>query len=127
MLGIQDASQIEIHPQRGALFETWVVSEAVKARYNHALPLNLYFWRDRSGHEIDLLIDLKGMLLPVEIKSGLTSNSDWFKPMEFWFSLRHARHPDGWLVYGGEESHQHKNTRLVGWRHLDALWKKLAT
>jgi predicted AAA+ superfamily ATPase len=53
----------------GAFFETFVVSEIIKSYSNHGvLELPLYFYRDRDGNEIDLLIEDGGTLYPVEIK-----------------------------------------------------------
>ncbi len=72
LLGIQNIDQLATHVQRGALFETWVISELLKARYNAGEASNLYFWRDRSGHEVDLLVDHGIHLSPLEIKSGQT-------------------------------------------------------
>ena len=40
---------------RGALFENWAITELLKQRFNRALVSNLYFWRDNSGNEIDVL------------------------------------------------------------------------
>ncbi|HEV3457879.1 MAG TPA: ATP-binding protein, partial [Thermoanaerobaculia bacterium] len=57
LLGIQNAEQLAVHPQRGALFESWVVAELLKARFAHGMASNLFFWRDRTGHEVDLLIE----------------------------------------------------------------------
>ena len=57
---------------RGALFETWVIGEMVKSRFNRGLPGNLYFWRDRKGDEVDILVEVGKYLIPVEIKSGKT-------------------------------------------------------
>jgi hypothetical protein len=72
LLGIQNAEQLSVHPQRGALFESWVVAELLKARFASGLGSNLFFWRDRSGHEVDLLVEQGATLTPVEIKSGRT-------------------------------------------------------
>jgi len=45
LLGIRDAATIETHASRGALFETYVVSELIKQRFNTGSPADLYFWR----------------------------------------------------------------------------------
>ncbi|MCW8917601.1 MAG: DUF4143 domain-containing protein [Gammaproteobacteria bacterium] len=66
LLGIQNSEQLTTHVQRGALFETWAISELLKTRYNAGETSNLYFWRDRFGHEADLLIDHGTHLLPLE-------------------------------------------------------------
>ena len=54
LLGIRDAETLNAHPLRGALFETLVVSEMFKTRFNAGEPAELYFWRDHVGHEVDL-------------------------------------------------------------------------
>ncbi len=56
LMGIQQSEQLNIHPMRGALFKTWVVSELLKKRFNQGLLSNLYFWRDSQGHEVDILL-----------------------------------------------------------------------
>jgi len=53
----------------GAFFETFVVSEIIKTYANNGiLEYPLYFYRDRDGKEIDLLIEENGTLYPIEIK-----------------------------------------------------------
>jgi predicted AAA+ superfamily ATPase len=53
----------------GAFFETFVISEIIKSYANKGiLDFPLYFYRDRDGNEIDLLIEESGVLHPVEIK-----------------------------------------------------------
>jgi predicted AAA+ superfamily ATPase len=53
----------------GAFFETFVVGEIIKGYGNKGiLDLPLYFYRDRDGNEIDLLIQDGDILFPIEIK-----------------------------------------------------------
>jgi len=53
----------------GAFFETFIISEIIKSYANKGiLELPLYFYRDRDGNEIDLLIEDGGTLYPIEIK-----------------------------------------------------------
>jgi predicted AAA+ superfamily ATPase len=53
----------------GAFFESFVVSEIIKSYYNRGiLDLPLYFYRDKDGNEIDVLIENNGTLYPIEIK-----------------------------------------------------------
>jgi uncharacterized protein len=56
LLGIREAAQIVSHPLRKAIFENHVVAEVAKAYLHHRRTLPIFFWRDRPGHEIDLLI-----------------------------------------------------------------------
>ena len=53
----------------GAFFETFIIGEIIKSYGNTGiLDLPLYFYRDRDGNEIDLLIEDGGTLYPIEIK-----------------------------------------------------------
>lgn len=119
LLGIQNSQQLNTHVQRGALFETWVVGELLKARYNAGETSNLYFWRDRSGHEIDLLIDHGSRLSPLEIKAGQTTNKDYFKGLDFWRTLA-GDAARAWLVYGGSARQTRSDVTVLPWYEIDA-------
>ncbi len=64
LLDIRDAETLERHPLRGAVFESFVVSELVKSFAAIRRDPPLYFWRDATGHEIDILIDAGGRIVP---------------------------------------------------------------
>jgi predicted AAA+ superfamily ATPase len=57
LLGIQTTGQMLAHPLKGALFETMVVNEFLKARRNAGRRDQLYFWRDNIGTEVDLILE----------------------------------------------------------------------
>ncbi len=119
LLGIRHAASIETHAARGALFETYVVSELVKRRFNAGQPADLYFWRDHAGHEVDLLFETPEGLQSVEIKSGSTFASDWPQAVRKWQTLAGQDALPPILVFGGEESYEREACRVVGWRLLD--------
>ena len=100
LLGIQKAEQLILHPFRGALFENMVIVELLKQRWNKAKPDNLYFWRDNAGHEMDLVMDDAGKVKPVEIKSGKTITSDYFKRLLYWHQLTDTA--GGCVIYAGD-------------------------
>lgn len=75
LLGVRSAEQLQFHPQRGAIFETWVVSEIVKHRTNLGIRGGLAHYRDRSGAEADLVIEHPRKAIVVEAKSGATPSS----------------------------------------------------
>ena len=62
---------------RGAIFETLVVTEGIKQRFNPGLAAGLYFWRDNHGTAVDLVFEDAGRMQAVEIKSGTTFAMDW--------------------------------------------------
>jgi len=121
LLSIQNTEQIAIHSMRGSLFETWIVSEMLKERFNKGLTNNLYFWRDRSGNEIDVLVEKADSLVPVEIKSGKTINSDFFKGLKLWKKLTDEK--ESYLIYGGEENYLREKINVQSWRNLNFLLK----
>ncbi len=122
LIGISNESQLINHPSRGSLFESLVVSELVKKRTNAGQPINLYYWRDKTGHEIDIIIDNAGELLPVEIKSGKTINAEFFKNILYWSTLSGAT--KGYVVYAGDQEQQRSNgIDVVGWN--DFVYRKI--
>jgi predicted AAA+ superfamily ATPase len=119
LLNVQDPGHLSVHPQRGGLFECLVAGELLKARYNRGLSSNLYFWRNNTGDEVDVIVDRGGELDPVEIKSGQTLNTDLFAGLDRWQGIAGSR-SRGCLVYGGKESLVHRGTRIVSWSDIDA-------
>lgn len=118
LLGIEDARQIRTHPLRGALFETWVVSEFAKKRLNTGRPPHLSFWRDRSGHEVDLLLPEGASVRPVEIKSGATLQRDAWRGLARWQDLAGSEAGRPLLVYGGDESQTRSDADVLSWRDI---------
>jgi predicted AAA+ superfamily ATPase len=76
LLGIRDASQLSVHPLRGAIFESWVVSEIIKQRLAAGESNGLFFFRDKAGLEADALVQRGTGFLVVEVKAGQTISSD---------------------------------------------------
>jgi predicted AAA+ superfamily ATPase len=121
LVGIQNAEELAIHPQRGSLFETWAVAELLKARYSRALGSNLFFWRDRSGYEIDLLIEHGATLVPVEIKSGQTVQPDFFRGIEDWRRISGRNDGEAWLLFGGDREERRGRLHVLPWRSIGEL------
>ena len=116
LLGIQNQQQISTHPLRGHLFETFVVTELLKYRFNLGKTDNLYFFRDSKGNEVDIIMESGTQLLPIEIKSGTTITSDFFKGLNYFRKLAGDRVENAWLIYGGQEKRLQENTVITGWK-----------
>lgn len=121
LLGIQTPEQIETHPLRGSLFETYAVTEIMKSFLNRGEHPGLHFWRDSNGVEIDLLIDRGTDVMPVEIKAGKTVARDFFYGLEKWMTLAGDMAADPTLIYGGDENYRHKGVRIFSWRSLGSV------
>ncbi len=115
LLGIKTRAQLFQHPARGALFENHIVNEAQKFFLNKREEAPLFFWRDQTGHEIDLLVEQAGHLFPCEIKSGETVQSSMLDGLGWWNRLTGAPAADATLVYGGDNPSQRKGIRICPW------------
>lgn len=117
LLGIRNTSQLTTHPLRGAIFEGMVVTELIKKRTNAGLEINLFYWRDKTGHEIDIIIDEGGKLLPIEIKSGKTIINEFFKNIEYWSNL--SKSNKAILLYAGEQNQKRTDGKeILNWRSI---------
>ena len=121
LLGIQTPAQIETHPLRGNIFETFIVSELMKSFFNRGERPPLYFWRDSHGNEVDVIVEQGHRLTPIEIKSGRTVTREFFAGLEKWNALAGDSVIQPTLIYGGEESYLHKGIQVRGWRDAGAV------
>ena len=120
LLGIRDNNHLQTHPLKGAIFEGMVITELLKKRTNAGLDINLFYWRDKTGHEVDLIIDNGKTLLPIEIKSGMTISKDYFKNIDYWTNLSGSK--KAFILYTGAQ-HQKRSdgTEIMNWRALNSL------
>jgi uncharacterized protein len=119
-LRISNFLQLENYPLKGAIFETMVVIEMVKKFTNRGLPVNLYYWRDKTGREVDVIIDDSNVLIPVEIKSGKTINADYFKNLKYWNRL--SKLNKAVVIYSGEQEQQRSDgTLIINWKNISKL------
>ncbi len=118
LMGIRDPAHLSIHSARGSLFENFVISELLKRRYNQGLASNLYFWRNNTGEEVDVLIEHGEMLMPVEIKSGQTFTSDFLTGLNKWARYAADKALPAHLVYGGDDNMTRSGVSVHSWRQM---------
>lgn len=125
LLGLRTPDELFLHPQRGALFETWVATELFKQRTHRGLPARLFHWREARGVEVDVVVDDGAVLWLVEAKSGATIASDWFAPLAQAASEARADHPSRdvrpVIVYGGAERVRRSGIDVVPWSQVSDL------
>jgi len=120
LLGIERTDQLETHPLTGGIFESMVVAELIRGRLNRGRAPNIYFWRDKSGHEVDCLIEDHQQLISVEIKAGRTMVEEYLDGLQYWRSLSGDRNIP-FLVYGGTERQKRKDVHVIGWKHIPGI------
>jgi hypothetical protein len=126
LLGVEKPHQFETHPLRGALFETWVISEILKQHHHRGRPPRLYFYAERGRLEVDLVIERGGALHPLEIKSGQTPKTQYFTQLgKLTERIRTQGQGFPWhpgqcvVVYGGDETQKRKQGTILSWSELD--------
>ena len=60
----------------GAILENYVVSEMLKSYHNNAKDCLIWYYRDKSSNEIDMVIESNGELHPLEIKRSVNPGSE---------------------------------------------------
>ncbi len=120
LLGIREPEQLRLHPLRGAIFESWVVSEVHKSLVHRGERPRLYHSRETRGIEVDLVAEGATVLEAVAIKSGATVSADFFENLTR-FAERLGDGPRtvrGRVVYGGNDTHQRSRAQVLAWRDV---------
>jgi predicted AAA+ superfamily ATPase len=115
LLGIKDSEQLFIHPNRGNIFESFVVSEMLKDRLNQGLSPELYFWRDNIGNEVDVVYEDGAAIHAVEIKSGKTYIPDFAAGLETWMRYSGSASETCSIVYAGDKEMTVKGIQIKRW------------
>ncbi|MGE5598511.1 MAG: ATP-binding protein [Bacteroidota bacterium] len=121
LLGIEDRQQLATHYLRGGLFESMVIADLIKHRFNQGRESNCWFWRDQSGHEVDCLLEAAGSSIPIEIKAGKTASPDFFAGLQYWRSLAGIPADRSYVIYGGDDDLALQSGNLVSWRRTSSI------
>ncbi|MYA88451.1 MAG: ATP-binding protein [Boseongicola sp. SB0662_bin_57] len=120
LLGIRTPEQLRAHPLRGAIFETWVVSEIAKHRANRGETGGISYYRDRNGAEADLIVESPTDATIIEAKASETASSSLFdgsKRVRKHLSSS-ARQCSVVVVYGGDQRQRRGTDSLIPWQEL---------
>jgi len=126
LLEIKSEKDLAQHYLRGGLFESMIISDLFKEYYNRGERPSIFFWRDKTGHEVDCMIDQGVRLIPIEIKSGETIGAGFFSGLEYWNKLVDADSADTYLVYGGQENQSREKGNVVSWRNVDTIVDRIS-
>ena len=121
LLGIKDKNQVQSHYLYGALFENFVINEFQKFYYNRVIEPELYFWRDKNGKEIDLIIETPDKLMPIEIKAGETFADDYLKNLKYWNKLTNNIEDNNYIIYGGLDNLKISQGKVYSWLNIKEI------
>lgn len=115
LLKITKTDDLFSHYLRGGLFESMIISNLIKNRFHHCLPSNLYFWRDKTGNEIDCIFEEGSTIFPIEIKSTETLNTNLFDSLCKWSEISGQPKERGKLIYAGTERQTREGVSVIPW------------
>lgn len=82
----------------GAFFETFVVAEIIKSYTNQGKEPPIYYYRNKDGKEIDIIIMEGNTLYPIEIKTHMTVNSSDYKSFDVLDNLSNYKRLTGGVI-----------------------------
>jgi predicted AAA+ superfamily ATPase len=116
LLELETESHVNTHPLRGALFENLIILELLKAKFNNGQRSNLFYWRDRTGNEIDVLLDQSAQVVPIEIKTSATFTSDYVKGINYWKKIN-PNVKKAFVVFTGKTASLDKIS-ILNWKEI---------
>ena len=123
LLGIESPEQLSRDKMRGALFENFVVTEALKQRYNQGKESNLYFYRDSNQNEIEMMQKRNTRLYGIEIKSSMTYHKDFEKALKRIDEWVKAPVDGKAVVYAGNFENTAGEIKLLNYTNMDEVLK----
>ena len=129
LLGIDDKKNLESHYLTGSLYENLVILEILKGQVNRGFAPNLYFWRDRTGNEIDLVGEWGGVIKAIEIKSGTTFKPEMLKNLQYFKKLSDQAKTkeagpevEQTLIYSGDLEGEYKDISLLPFKNIEEIF-----
>lgn len=112
------------HPYKGNIFESFIIADILKHYYNSGKIAQIYFWRDKTEHEVDCIIEQGQKLTPLEIKSSRTFNTRFLDGLNYWAKLAGEKSTDGRVIFSGSSEQVRAHNALVSWQSIDEIFTK---
>ena len=117
LLGIKSVTALKKNHAYGALFENWIISEIRKNKFNAGLSDGMYYFRDSTGNEVDLIIERDGEPLAIEIKSATKVNGNMLYGLKYW--QKYQPKSQCILLQGGKTSEVvSDNLSILPWQQV---------
>jgi len=118
ILGLNNEQSIKSSKMYGAIFENLIISEIKKNRFNKSQYGDMYYLRDSTGNEVDLVLEKEGNLLPIEIKSSAFTTRSDYKNLK-WFQKLYR-------INGGILINQNKGSQELEGGIMNLFWTEVA-
>lgn len=121
--GAKKIEHIKSLPTFGNIFENFVISEFIKTDYHNNLRNSFYFYRDKSGKEIDLILSDGLKKIPIEIKSAQTFSDEFTHNLKYYSHVTKVK-DSGAVIYSGE-SQNRSDFRIYNYADAFRKFKKM--
>lgn len=118
LLGINSVEQLNVNPLRGNLLENLVVNDIMKYDTNRGVEQQLYFYRDKSQHEVDILRIATSGIEAYEVKSSKTWTSSFFSNLDYLKKVLGDRLARTMVLYDGSQENPQGDNGYINFRHL---------
>lgn len=102
LVGLKDPQHAASGPMGGAILETAVVSELVKAALHGGEQPRIYFWRTSAGLEVDFVVETQDGIVPIEVKLSATPRPAMASSTKTFRQDLGERVAPGYVVYLGD-------------------------
>lgn len=116
LLNIETEEQLAVHPLRGEIFENMVINNILKNFMNKGKTPQLFFYRDRSQHEVDLVVQTALGYKAYEIKSSSTFSKNYFDGITYLKSLLKERLSGSAVLYTGSDEVNAQENGIFNYR-----------
>ncbi len=125
LLGINDATQISSHYLKGGIFENMIIGEILKHISNTNQRRRIFFWRDKTGREVDFVMEKGAEIIAGEIKSAKTVNEIMFRDLNYFCGLSKTGTDKGILIYGGDKNQNRSHCEIFSWKNMNEVLLKI--
>jgi predicted AAA+ superfamily ATPase len=119
LLDIKSTDQLTTHYLYGALFENLVMADIMKNVSFSTANYSCFFLRDKTGHEIDLVLK-HHQTTYAEIKAGGTFHSEYVKNLHYFNDLIKA--DNLCMIFSGAHNTTINNVKLLNWSKVESLF-----
>lgn len=126
LLGIENEKQLAAHPLRGAIFENLVVLEFIKMRFNAGKLPNLFYYRDQSQHEVDMISEKGNSLYAYEVKSARSFHKKFTANLDYFRKAVGKQVVSTQVIYDGEININTPENGMVNFRNADFKEKNIS-
>ncbi len=121
LLKLDTKKEVNNYHAFGSLFENLVILDLYKNILNRSLTSKLFFFRDKSGNEVDILVDKGSEIIPIEVKSSMTYNKRFLKGIEYYNELQQNFDSKGVLVYSGDTMRSMRGIKILNYNDIPKI------